>query len=186
MEAPPPPSGARNAQATRARILDAAKQLFSTRGYSHSGIREIAARAGISSPLLLRYFGSKAGLFEAALDQAMTVDPLLAVAPEDFARHVTGELLGRAESVQPMLMIAMASGAPEAAEIAARVFARRCIAPLAEAIGGDSGAVKALQISILSIGFVFFLRHLPLTGFGENERRQVADWFTRCLEDLRG
>ncbi|WP_395329008.1 TetR family transcriptional regulator [Novosphingobium sp. BL-8H] len=176
----------RNAEATRARILDAAKHLFSTSGYSHTGIREIAARAGISSPLLLRYYGSKAGLFEAALDHAMAVDPLLAVAPEDFARHITAELLESAESVQPMLMIAMASGAPDAAEIAAHVFARRCIAPLAEAMGGENGPVRALQISILSIGFVFFLRHLPLTGFGESERQQVADWFTRSLQDLRG
>lgn len=183
MESTPPRT--RNAEATRARILDAAKQLFSTSGYSHTGIREIAARAGISAPLLLRYYGSKAGLFEAALDQAMVVDPLLAIAPEKFARHITAELLESAESVQPMLMIAMASGAPEAAEIAAQVFARRCIAPLAAAIGGTDGPVRALQISILSIGFVFFLRHLPLNGFGDSERRQVADWFARSLQGLR-
>ena len=49
-----------DAAATRARILAMAQQVFSKRGYSESGIRDIAGELGLSSTILLRYFGSKA------------------------------------------------------------------------------------------------------------------------------
>ena len=65
-----------DAGATRARILAAAKQVFSKRGYSECGIRDIARELGLSSTILLRYFGSKAGLFEAALRDALRSEPV--------------------------------------------------------------------------------------------------------------
>ncbi len=50
----------------RALLLKAADELFSERGYDAS-TREIAERAQVSETLMFRYFGSKAGLFHAAM-----------------------------------------------------------------------------------------------------------------------
>lgn len=53
--------------ARRAEILDAALTLFGEVGYRAASVREIAARAGMSHPGLLRHFPRKALLLEAVL-----------------------------------------------------------------------------------------------------------------------
>jgi AcrR family transcriptional regulator len=55
-------------EATRRAILEAAREQFSTRGYEHVGLREIAAAAGATAALVNRYFGTKEQLFRAVLD----------------------------------------------------------------------------------------------------------------------
>jgi AcrR family transcriptional regulator len=53
----------RDSDATQARILQAAKTLFSRNSYEGVGVREIASNADVDSALVIRYFGSKEGLF---------------------------------------------------------------------------------------------------------------------------
>jgi AcrR family transcriptional regulator len=48
-------------------LLDAAREVFTSRGFVGSSTREIAERAGVSETLMFRYFGSKVGLFREAL-----------------------------------------------------------------------------------------------------------------------
>ena len=48
-------------------ILDAARTLFASQGYSATTTREIAGLAGVHVPLLYRRYGSKAGLYRAAV-----------------------------------------------------------------------------------------------------------------------
>lgn len=48
-------------------LLDAAREVFATRGFRGARTKEIADRAGVSEALLYRHFGSKAGLFEEAI-----------------------------------------------------------------------------------------------------------------------
>jgi AcrR family transcriptional regulator len=48
-------------------ILDAARHLFAAQGYAGTTTREVAARAGVHEPLLYRRYGSKAGLYRAAV-----------------------------------------------------------------------------------------------------------------------
>jgi AcrR family transcriptional regulator len=55
---------------SRERILEAAVQLFSERGYAGTGVHEIARRAGIEKAALYWHFGSKEGLLAAVLDRA--------------------------------------------------------------------------------------------------------------------
>jgi AcrR family transcriptional regulator/transposase len=61
-------AGARpSRQYGRIRILDAARTAFGQYGYNATTTRLIAQRAGISEPMIFRYFGSKEGLFDAAV-----------------------------------------------------------------------------------------------------------------------
>jgi AcrR family transcriptional regulator len=53
----------------RAELLEAARELFNDRGYTDTSTREIAESASVSETLMFRYFGSKAGLFRAAVVQ---------------------------------------------------------------------------------------------------------------------
>jgi AcrR family transcriptional regulator len=49
-------------------ILDAAVAAFVAEGYEGATIADVARRAGVSPGLVVHYFGSKAGLFEAVID----------------------------------------------------------------------------------------------------------------------
>jgi TetR/AcrR family transcriptional regulator len=57
-----------SADATRERILAAALDLFSERSFDGASTREIAARAGVTQPLLNYHFSSKDDLWQAAVD----------------------------------------------------------------------------------------------------------------------
>jgi AcrR family transcriptional regulator len=60
----------RDAAETRRRLLYAGRRRFALHGYERTTLRQIAADAGVNLALIKRYFGSKEGLFEAALTAA--------------------------------------------------------------------------------------------------------------------
>jgi TetR/AcrR family transcriptional regulator len=60
----------RNAAATRARILQAAMQEFAAKGLDAARIEDIADQAGANRRMTYYYFGSKEGLYLAALEAA--------------------------------------------------------------------------------------------------------------------
>ena len=62
--------GTRDAEASRAAILQAALDEFSSVGYDGARVDRIAAEAGLSKPLLYDYFGDKDELYKAALREA--------------------------------------------------------------------------------------------------------------------
>jgi AcrR family transcriptional regulator len=53
---------------TRRRILEAAVEVFAAEGYEGASTRHLAERAGINLPAIQYYFGSKDGLYRAAID----------------------------------------------------------------------------------------------------------------------
>ncbi|GAB4296719.1 MAG: hypothetical protein Kow0090_11870 [Myxococcota bacterium] len=53
----------------RERILNAASRLFARKGYSGTGIREIAKEAGVNIAMINYYFGSKPKLLEAIVEE---------------------------------------------------------------------------------------------------------------------
>jgi AcrR family transcriptional regulator len=63
------PSASGDANATRTRILNVAMQKFSEDGLSGSRMDEIAIATGSNKRMLYYYFGSKEGLFLAALEE---------------------------------------------------------------------------------------------------------------------
>lgn len=58
-----------SADATRSRILDAALDVFADRSFDGASTRQIAARAGVTQPLLNYHFRTKLDLWQAAVDR---------------------------------------------------------------------------------------------------------------------
>lgn len=56
-------------EATRARILSAALDVFAEQSFDGASTREIATRAGVTQPLLNYHFDTKEALWKAAVDQ---------------------------------------------------------------------------------------------------------------------
>src|SRR4051812_26672235 len=66
-------SEARDAQAqhTRSRILDSAKELFQTDGFEGVTIEKLAKHANVSAPTIYALFKSKRGILRVLMDEAL-------------------------------------------------------------------------------------------------------------------
>jgi len=57
---------------SRVRILEAATEVFATRGYAGAGVDRLAERSGIAKTAIYYHFGNKEGLLAAVLERAAT------------------------------------------------------------------------------------------------------------------
>ncbi|MFC7326690.1 TetR/AcrR family transcriptional regulator [Marinactinospora rubrisoli] len=55
----------------REQLLDIGRQLFAERGFDGTSIEEIAARAGVSKPVVYEHFGGKEGIYAVVVDREM-------------------------------------------------------------------------------------------------------------------
>ncbi|WP_262403043.1 TetR/AcrR family transcriptional regulator [Actinomadura sp. CNU-125] len=78
----------RDREATRRRILDAARDLFGEHGYGGVTIRMIAAEADANTALVHRYFGSKVDLFTEVLSGESVLRRVIAGDPEGLPRRL--------------------------------------------------------------------------------------------------
>lgn len=69
-EAVPVDGRERNANATRASLVKAAKRRFTVVGFERTTVRDVASDAGVNVSLINRYFGSKDGLLAAVLAES--------------------------------------------------------------------------------------------------------------------
>jgi AcrR family transcriptional regulator len=82
-------TGGRNPQQTQQRILEAALQEFSAKGFAGARVDVIARRARINKRMLYHYFGDKEGLFREALRRKIAERAAwLATAPEEPAERL--------------------------------------------------------------------------------------------------
>jgi AcrR family transcriptional regulator len=75
---PTPAPKARDAERSRAAILDAAEALFAARGVARVSLAEVGEQAGVSRATPAYFFGSKQGLYRAVLERSFA-DALEAV-----------------------------------------------------------------------------------------------------------
>ncbi|WP_370147387.1 TetR family transcriptional regulator [Streptacidiphilus sp. EB129] len=55
----------------REQLLDVGRTLFAERGYEATSVEEIAAKAGVSKPVVYEHFGGKEGLYAVVVDREM-------------------------------------------------------------------------------------------------------------------
>jgi AcrR family transcriptional regulator len=53
----------------RAQLLDVGRSVFAERGYDAATVEEVAARAGVSKPVVYEHFGGKEGLYAVVVDR---------------------------------------------------------------------------------------------------------------------
>ena len=200
----------RDANATRARILEAAMEEFAARGLPDTRIEDVALRAGANRRMIYYYFGSKEGLYLAALEAVYaelmdeerkidveTMDPIEAITAlvrlkiDHYARYprfiafLNMENLYKARHLKNSKRLADFK-AP-LTEIIARVLER----------GQRSGLFRKgidpvdLYISICALGYLYFSnqhtlsvifgRHLTSPKALEKRKITIADFVTSYL-----
>ena len=174
----------RDAEGTRAALLDAAQVLFSTRGYAHTGVREVAERCGVNPALVIRYFGSKEGLFRETLERS-SVSQILGGDRRRFGRDLMEAVLGHEEDASSPIAIMMLSAADPAAHAASVDFLRtKLIAPLAEWLGPPDGAGRAARISILWMGFLTNWKLLPIEPLAPEHLASTRRWLETTTQAI--
>jgi AcrR family transcriptional regulator len=85
---------------TEAAILEAARELFADVGFERTTIRGVAGRAGVDPALVMQYYGSKDGLFQAAAQWFAERKELTTASREDLPAAALRDLLGGMEDPQ--------------------------------------------------------------------------------------
>jgi AcrR family transcriptional regulator len=149
---------------TRNAILAAARRRFAEDGYERATIRAIAADADIDPSMVMRYYGSKDGLFAAAVDVALGLPAL-----EQLPAERRGEILVRhflslwesgrtSEVLRVLLRSAVTNEA--AAERMRTVFATQVGAALGPAEDGTTRAALVAS-QLLGLALCRYVLRLP-------------------------
>jgi AcrR family transcriptional regulator len=180
-----PPARRRDAQATRAAILEAAKGQFARLGYDRAALRDIAGEAGVDVALIKRYFGGKEGLFTEALKASFGPERLhgwdRATFAADVAEMMAGDPhTGRTESFQFLLR---AATSPATAPLLNVAVQDRFLRPIGEWLGGEDAQGRARVLAAAYIGFLVerLIRGEPLRG---RERAVFVARVTAVFEGL--
>jgi AcrR family transcriptional regulator len=164
------PPRRRDAEATRAAILEAAKIQFARLGYDRATLRDIATEAGSDVALVKRYFGGKEALFSAALKVSFRPDRLRGWDRARFAREIAQTMAGGAhgdeERTQSFQFLLRAAISPTTAPLLSLAVQERFLAPIRDWLGGEDAAARARVLAAAFIGFLVerLVRDQPLAG----------------------
>ena len=157
----------RRSDRTKTAILRAARERLAAHGYDRTTIRAVAADAGIDPSMVMRYFVTKAQLFDAALDIDLRLPDLAAVPLAELPRTLVRLFLDRWENdpAGDALLVLLRSAVTNehAAERMRHVFAEQVAPALATALGRDLAMRRAglVAAQLLGLGLTRYLLRLP-------------------------
>ena len=163
-------------------LLTAAATLFAEHGYDRTTTREIAERAGVDATLIARYFGSKAGLYLAALRLELgDTAPAPLLDPDRMAA-----LLGRVDTrgPGPVFQAAVRAHEDQTVQAAAReALHTRLVAPLVASYAGDPIAQLRAELTVAAFAGIALGR--ASGAFGELAKADVGS-LVALVGDLLG
>jgi len=122
-------------------VLDAAAQLFGGRGYDATSVDDLVRELGLHRGSMYAAFGSKRGLFLAALDRAARIVPAETGRPAEAGpAAATSTTAERHTGIQDLLLVGMLELAPHDPE------ARRRLAELVPRVFGDQPAAIGVRL----------------------------------------
>ncbi|MCQ9179996.1 TetR family transcriptional regulator [Streptomyces sp. IBSBF 2953] len=149
----------RDAEATKAAILRAARHLLARQAHADITLKAVAERAGVSAPLVLKYFGNKDALFARVMSFEEDADALLDAPPTELGRHMVRHVLvsQRERGADPVLRIAFAPLHGEHGDVLRANFRAQVTEKLAARLTGPDAGVRAelAVAALLGLGVMF-------------------------------
>jgi AcrR family transcriptional regulator len=148
---------------TREQILEVARRRFLAEGYQRVTLRSIAGEAGVDAALISYFFGSKRGLFGAAMSLAVNpadvIDRLLQAdlntLPERLIRTVV-TVWDDPELGAPLrTLIDAAVREPEVTRLVREMFEREMVTRIAGRLRGPDAAHRAGVVGSQIAGLIF-------------------------------
>lgn len=178
----------RDAIATRAAILSAARQRFLRESYDSVGLRDIAGDAGVDVALISRYFGGKEGLFRDVLlhdkDEGLLRQPLTAAElPAYLAQLVIEDGdEDRQHRMEMFIVMLRSASSPKAGEVIRDLVHLDVLGPLAEIIGDEHAELRANMLLAILMGIGVLRTIMKVDALdGSPAQRVECEYRFRCL-----
>jgi len=160
---------------TRRAVLDAARARFGRHGYDGTKLRDVAADAGVDVALVSYFFGSKDGLFTAAMAIPMNPAELVEELTRDGAEGLGERLVRRFLSLwdddaanSPMIALVRSAATNEQAAALVRGFVEReLLLRIAAAIDAPDPELRAALAGSQMVGIImarYVVRVEPLAS----------------------
>ncbi|MEU8957756.1 TetR family transcriptional regulator [Streptomyces sp. NPDC048518] len=182
----PAPAGRRDAEATKSAIVRAARHLLARHAHGDITLKAVAERAGVSAPLILKYFGNKDALFSRIMSFDADAEEFLDAPLGELGRHMVRHLLtGQAErGADPILRIVFAPLHGEQGDILRANFRAQVAQRLSERLSGpDAGLRAELAVGmLLGLGVMYGIArgpHLRATDITE-----ITDRYAPAVQDF--
>ncbi len=165
----------RDADATRGDIIEAAKRVFTDKGFDQAGTREIADRAGVNVALINRYFGSKEGLFREAVIPALSVTQDQLDGSDDLAGVMTAMLLDKPREIgfDPIISMLRSASSETVASMLQDALEQQIIQPIAGHMGDPYGRERASIALMIFYGYDVLVRMMRLRPHSDPDRQAL-------------
>jgi AcrR family transcriptional regulator len=153
-------------------------------------VKGVADAAGVSPNLITRYFGGKEGLFLAAAQVEIAVDPVFTGQLASLGARLAASIVQRwsgQQGADPLLVLQRAAGErPEAAEALAGFLDTHSLEPLrrylrASGLTDAEAGARAAAVDAFVLG-VSTRRRVLRSGLGDDG--QLREWLAASIQRL--
>jgi AcrR family transcriptional regulator len=178
------------ATSSRTAILDAARRRFAAAGYDATSLRAVAADVGVDPAVVVHFFGSKDGLFRAAVgwpfDPAQLASEIGAPAPAALSERIARIFLGFWDdpttrgSLLALLRSAMTR--QESATMLREFAVRQLFSQVTRLVDGQHAELRVDLAAAQLIG-VAVLRHaLHVEPIASADQDELVAWLAPALD----
>ena len=175
---PDRPAKTAKSQRTRDAILKAAQELFAEQGYERATIRDIAARASIDPAMVIRYFGSKEGLFASATAFDLRLPDLTAIPKDEIGATLIAHFLevweGALSNGSLISLLRAAATNDDAAATVRGIFGGHVVPMLARVVPLPELPMRAGLVATQIMGFAITRYVLKVPPVVAMNREQIV------------
>lgn len=169
----------RSGAESKQRILQAARDLFGLHGYRGTTVRAVATEAGVDPAMVFYFFGTKQGLFAAAVEMSDKVPPaiesMFAAGLDTLGERLVRTLLENLEKSDrtPLVMLTRSAPDDDRSETLLREFIDREITErIAAMLDTPDAALRAGMVNVQILGLAvarYIVRIEPIASSSIDE-----------------
>lgn len=162
--------------------------VFQAKGYDAATTREISDCAGVNLALIPRYFGSKKGLFEAAILPELSLEWLV---ERDFDYAAERLALTYIDQAQPrdfdvFVVLLRSIASEEVGPLLRETMLKQILTPLEARMSGEDARARAILLVSQLAGLIIYARVLAERIDTQADRVAMRDKLVPYLRDLLG
>jgi AcrR family transcriptional regulator len=166
---------------TRGAVLEAARARFAAHGYAGTRLRDVAADADVDVALVSYFFGSKDGLFAAAMElpinPAQIVEELVAQGSDGLGERLARTILARLDAADgsPIVGLVRSAASNEQAAALLRGFVEReMLGRLARAVDAPNPELRAALAGSQVVGLIMARYVVRVQPIADADRETLA------------